>query len=194
MAGHEPDRKRGDILVGEEGSRPREQITLHLSTAIGFSPLAVMISPRGRPLVLPRAVMGFPMNLHPVSDFTPFLVVASASRMESPAVTMTWAWCINRSTRAEARLVDQLIERRGVQVGRHCQGTLFVTGVDQAVEALSGIGADRQQTDVVNHDQVRSDDRASALAMLSSTRCRRMRAPRSSIENQTTVCPWSMAC
>jgi hypothetical protein len=65
-------------------------------------------SPRRWPWVVPvggRAgspgtAMGFPAVQ--VSGLTPFPWAASVRRTLSPVVTRTWAWCMSRSTRAEA--------------------------------------------------------------------------------------------
>ena len=47
-------------------------------------------------------------------------------------------------------LGHQLVEAGRVQVGADGHAAPFVGGVDQAVEALGGVGAHRQEADVIN--------------------------------------------
>src|SRR5690242_5799339 len=51
-----------------------------------------------------------------------------------------------------------LVKPGGVQVAADRERAPFVGGVDQPVEALGGVGADREEADVVDDDQVGSDD------------------------------------
>ena len=67
------------------------------------------------------------------------------------------------------------------------------SSVNEAAEALGGVGADGEQPDVVDHDQFDRRMGVNPLAMVSSTRWRRITAPRSSMENQATVWPVPMA-
>jgi len=60
-------------------------------------------------------------------------------------------------------LGHQLVESGRVQVRAHRHAAFFVGGVDQPVEAFGGVGADRQEPDVVDHDQVRAQDAADGL-------------------------------
>jgi hypothetical protein len=83
-----------------------------VSTAMESSPLAVSGSPRWWPGLFPAgghagspyAVMVLPA-CDQVRGFTPFPLVASVSRNESPWVTTMWAWCRSRSTVAVARVL-----------------------------------------------------------------------------------------
>jgi len=72
-----------------------------------------LVSPHRRPRDLPanghqispRTVMGSPRVTFQVgSGITPFPWMASARRTDSPSVTTMWAWCIRRSTSADAML------------------------------------------------------------------------------------------
>jgi hypothetical protein len=51
-------------------------------------------------------------------------------------------------------LGHQLVEAGRVEVGANGHTAALVGGVDQAVEALGGLDADREQPNVVDHDQV----------------------------------------
>jgi hypothetical protein len=53
----------------------------------------------------PRTATEFPGS-QLASGTTPLPEVASMRRTESPSVTMTWAWCKSRSTRAEAMVLS----------------------------------------------------------------------------------------
>lgn len=86
-----------------------------------------------------------------------------------------------------------LVEAGGVQVARDGNRSAFVGSVDEAIESFGGVFRDREQTDVVDDDQVGADDPRQARAMESSARCRRTRAPRSSMVNQDTASPASTA-
>jgi hypothetical protein len=57
-----------------------------------FSPWTVFLVPQGRPRDSPRSGQWF----------DPFPSAVSVRRTLSPVVTRTWAWCMSRSTRAEA--------------------------------------------------------------------------------------------
>ena len=46
----------------------------------------------------------------------------------------------------------------GVKIARQGDGAFLVGGVDNAVERLGGLGCDRQQADVVDHDDVGAHD------------------------------------
>jgi len=50
-----------------------------------------------------------------------------------------------------------------VQVGADRGTAPFVCGIYQAVEPFGGVGADRQQPDVVDHDEVGAQDAADGL-------------------------------
>ena len=60
-------------------------------------------------------------------------------------------------------LGHQLVESGRVEVGAHGHASFLVGGIDQAVEAFGGVGADRQQPDVIDHDQVGAQDAADGL-------------------------------
>jgi hypothetical protein len=47
---------------------------------------------------------------------------------------------------------------RRVQIGRDRHRAFLVGGVHQAVEALGGIGGHRQQSNVIDHDQLGAQD------------------------------------
>ena len=73
-----------------------------LSTAIQNSQLAAIGIPQGRPRDFPTNGHGIPHSVQLARGTTPLPEVASMSRTDSPSVTMTWAWCKSRSTRADA--------------------------------------------------------------------------------------------
>jgi hypothetical protein len=50
-----------------------------------------------------------------------------------------------------------------MQVGADGNAAPFVGGIDQAVEPFGGVGADRQQPDVIDYGQVRSQDATDGL-------------------------------
>jgi hypothetical protein len=47
-----------------------------------------------------------------------------------------------------------------VKVGAHGYASFLVCGVYQAVESFGGVGADREQPDVIDHDEVGAQDPA----------------------------------
>ena len=51
-----------------------------------------------------------------------------------------------------------LVEAGGVQVARDGNRSAFVGSVDEAIESFGGVFRDREQTDVVDDDQVGADD------------------------------------
>ena len=63
-----------------------------------FSPGTAMRIPHGRPLYV--------ISYQPASGVTPFPEVASTRRIDSPEVTITWAWCNSRSTSADAMVLS----------------------------------------------------------------------------------------
>jgi hypothetical protein len=70
-------------------------------------------------------------------------------------VTTTWAWCMNRSTPADAIVVwEQFVEPAGVDVARDRDRAAFLGGVDHAEQRFGCLGRDREQAQVVNDDQV----------------------------------------
>jgi hypothetical protein len=52
----------------------------------------------------------------------------------------------------------ELIEAGGVEVGADRDGALFVCCVDDPVEAFGSVRGHRQQTNIVNHHQLRAED------------------------------------
>ena len=78
---------------------------------------------------------------------------------------------------ADVRVVEQPVDRRGreglghelvergrVQVGGDGDGPFLVGGVDEPVEPLGGVLRDREQADVIHHDEVRPQDSADGFA------------------------------
>ena len=67
----------------------------------------------------------------------------------------TWAWCMSRSTVALAMVLGiSSSNPAGCRFERQGDGAFLVGGVDDAVERFGGVGADREQADVVDADQV----------------------------------------
>ena len=60
-------------------------------------------------------------------------------------------------------LGHELVEPGGVQVAGDGDAAFLIGGVDEAVEALGGVGADGQQADVVDDDEVGAQDPADRL-------------------------------
>ena len=60
-------------------------------------------------------------------------------------------------------LGHQLVERGGVEVGGERDGAFLVRGVDEALWALGGVGGHRQQADVIDDDQICSQDTGDGL-------------------------------
>ena len=93
------DRYERTALRGPNNEEPTvgpAPVNGHLDCPVGgrwFSPWTVRLVPQGRPWDSPRGQ---------VSGWTPFPSAASVRRTLSPVVTRTWAWCMSRSTRAEA--------------------------------------------------------------------------------------------
>lgn len=89
------------------GSGP-EWASLFLSTVSWIVPLVAVGCPRGWPCWFPGDGHGIPRGGRvvwmggQVSGWTPFPSAASVRRTLSPVVTRTWAWCMSRSTRADA--------------------------------------------------------------------------------------------
>ena len=61
-------------------------------------------------------------------------------------------------------LGHELVEPGGVEVGGQGDAALLVGGVDDPVEGFGGVGGNRQQPDVIDQDQVRSEDPAEGSA------------------------------
>src|SRR5437867_3876723 len=55
-------------------------------------------------------------------------------------------------------LGHDLVEAGGVEVAADGEAALLVGGVDEAVEAFGGVGGYGEQPDVINDDQLRSQD------------------------------------
>ncbi len=92
------------------------------------------------------------------------LALHRVRRMLSPLVWQRWAWCMSRSTVAVARVLGiSSSNPTGVEVGADRDAAALVGGVDQAVESLGGVGADRQEPDIVDHDQVGPQDAGDGL-------------------------------
>ena len=80
-----------------------------------------------------------------------------------------------------------------MQVAAHGEGAFLVTGVDQPVEAFGGVSPTASMpmsSTMITSTRVM---RWIALLIESSARCQRKRTPRSSMPNQATVRPVSMA-
>ena len=95
-------------------------------------------------------------------------------------------------------LGHQFVEAGRVDVGANGHTAALVGGVDQAEEALGSLSADREQPNVINHDQVIAlfviaNMRCTALTAESSARLRCTIAPSDSMENQATRRPASTA-
>ena len=100
-----------------------------------------------------------------VRGVTPLPVRAWERRTESPVVWQTWAWCRSRSTVAVARVLGMSSSKAaGCRLELTRDGAFLVGGVDEAVEALGGVLGDGQQPDVVDHDQVGSQDPGDGFA------------------------------
>jgi len=69
----------------------------------GKSPRTAKGPPQGRPRELPADGLVLPAGQW-ASGTTPLPDMASARRTDSPSVTMAWAWCMRRSTRAAVLL------------------------------------------------------------------------------------------
>ena len=90
---------------------------------------------------------------------TPLPVMASVRRMLSPLVSTTWAWCRSRSTVAVAMVLGMSSSNpAGCRFERERDGAFLVGGVDEAVEPFGGVGGHRQQSDVVDDDDVGAHD------------------------------------
>lgn len=98
--------------------------------------------------------VGCPVQL--VRGITPWPPVACVRRIESPVVMTMWAWCKSLSTVALAMVFGMSSSKPpgGVQVRRDRHGAFLVGGVDGAVEGFGGVGGDREQSDVINADEV----------------------------------------
>jgi len=60
-------------------------------------------------------------------------------------------------------LGHQLIESGGMKVAAQRDRAFLVSGIDEPVEALGGVGAHREQPDVVDLDQIGAQDAADGL-------------------------------
>lgn len=81
---------------------------------------------------------------------------AAARQKLSPAVMTTWAWCRSRSTVAVARVFGMSSSQpAGCRVRGDRHRATLVGRVDEPVEPLGRVRADREHPDVVDDHEVR---------------------------------------